>query len=148
MRLNELIEAYGISTNNQLANFAKGIDLPLVEIGFAEDIMINKDGAFIVNLGSNQIGGTHWTGLWIENGHAFYDDSYGVAPEDILVKKIGDYGVSDLSYNDGYEFQRFEEELCGMWVLMFFYFMSINKNLSLDERFKKMTEHYVDTIED
>lgn len=147
MRLGEFIQAYGISSNSQLANFAKGINLPLIEINFAEDIIITQDGAYIINLGDLHIGGTHWTGLWIEDNEAFYFDSYGVAPEDILVAKIHAYNPNIiLAYNNGYEFQLFDEELCGMWVLMFFHFMTINRGLSLEQRFKKMTERYVDTI--
>jgi hypothetical protein len=148
MRLGEFIQTYGISSNTQLANFAKSIGLPLIEINFAEDITINSDGAYIINLGDLHIGGTHWTGLWIEANQAFYFDSYGVAPEDILIAKIQSYNSSiEISFNDGYEFQLFDEELCGMWVLMFFHFMIAGRPYeSLDERFKKMTERYADTI--
>jgi len=159
-RLGEFVQAYGISSNTQLANFAKSIDLPLIEINFAEDITINSDGAYIINLGDLHIGGTHWTGLWIEGNQAFYFDSYGVAPEDILVAKIQNYNRAhrahdtsgvylsiEIAFNDGYEFQLFDEELCGMWVLMFFHFMT-SSHVPLAERFKKMTERYVDTIED
>lgn len=159
MRPTELIKAYGISTNTQLSEFAKNDEIPLIEINFAENILINKDGAYIINLGESGHG-THWTGLWVEKKkaldsggaqsspprEAFYFDSYGVGPEDILIKKLKAYGIKDLKYNKGFEFQRYEEELCGMWVLMFFHYMDKNKKLPLEQRFKKMVKHYVDTL--
>ena len=144
----QLIQAYGISSDTQLANFARGAGVPLVGIDFAEDIDINQDGAYIINLGDSHIGGTHWTGLWIEGNSALYVDSYGVAPEDVLIAKIHAYNADiDLVYNDGYEFQLYDESLCGMWVLMFFHFMAATpSHVPLTERFKKMTQRYADTI--
>lgn len=138
-----LISAYGISSNTQLEGFANNIGLPINEINYAEDITIDGDGAYIINL-AERGRGTHWTGLWIENGSAFYFDSYGVGPEDILIEKLRGK-VDSLSYNDKYEFQRFEEELCGMWVLMFLHYMRSGTG-SLDSRFKKMKDRYVDTV--
>jgi len=139
----QLIEAYGVSSNTDLDNFASRIGLQIKEINFAESINITGDGAYVINLGE-QGHATHWTGLWIEHGKAFYFDSYGVGPETILLDKVEPY-ATEVMYNDNYEFQRYEEELCGMWVLMFFWYMKKCTG-SLNSRFKKMTDRYLDTL--
>jgi len=146
MQPNQLIEAYGVSSNSQLKAFAETTGLVVNEINYAEDISIDRGGAYIINLGDVERQGTHWTALWIEDREAFYFDSFGVGPEDVLVEKMRQYGIHTWWYNRGYEFQRYEEELCGLWVLMLFHFMRINTDLTIVERFKKMAERYSDTL--
>lgn len=145
MSLKLFNEEYGVTSDYQLQELAYKAKIPLVEINFAEDIKIDRNGAYIINLGDRQISGTHWTGLWIEGNSAFYFDSFAGPPEDILIKKIKDYGIKFLIFNSEYEFQRIEENLCGVWVLMFLYFMNLRKG-SIEDRFKKMYDRYEDTI--
>lgn len=142
----DIIRAYGITSNSQLRQFAKTADFVINDINYAEDIDIDRDGAYIINLGDKEIGGTHWTALWIDGRDAFYFDSFGVPMEDILIDKLKAYGIKQLWYNHGFEFQRLDQQLCGLWCLMFFHYMRNNTELSLNDRFKKMAERYIDTL--
>jgi hypothetical protein len=146
----KVIEAYGITTNTQLRELADSISIPLNDINYAEALNIDKDGGYIVNLGNDSIGGTHWTALWLENKKAFYFDSFAGPPPDMLVAKLKRLKVHELYYNESYEFQKIDETLCGVWCMVFLHYMNKKKwrgrTLTLCNRFKKMTEQYIDTL--
>ena len=78
------ISGYGITSTGQLYDLAKKLGLKLNYVGFAENLhtMSPKNGIYIINLGNNEIFGTHWTVLIINGKNAFYSDSYGAPPED------------------------------------------------------------------
>lgn len=104
----------GITSDLQLEQFAKQMGLPKIQYtGFAEDMRSLPMGLSIINIGGHQ-GGTHWTMLWVEVDRIIYFDSYGVGPEDNIIKLAGDRHVI---YNTK-QLQRYEEEYCGIWALL------------------------------
>lgn len=110
MNFNDL----GITSDQQLVDLAKKMGLKVNYIGFAEDMKkLPKDGLSIINLGDDNMGGSHWTMLWVEPDKITYFDSYGVGPENNIIKLAGDRQVI---FNKK-QVQRYEEEHCGVWVL-------------------------------
>lgn len=105
----------GITSDEQLRDIAKQIGLPKINyIGFAENLRkLPKDGLSIINLGDDQQGGTHWTMLWVEPEYVIYFDSYGVGPEDNIIRLAG---RRTISYNTK-QIQGYTESFCGIWAL-------------------------------
>lgn len=105
----------GITSDIQLYELAKQIGLPKINyIGFSENLRkLPKNGLSIINLGDDQQGGTHWTMLWVEDGHITYFDSYGVGPEDPIIQLAG---TRRIAYNTK-QVQGFSESFCGVWAL-------------------------------
>jgi len=105
----------GITSDEQLRDIAKQMGLPKINyIGFAEDMRkLPKDGLSIINLGDDQQGGTHWTMLWVEKDYVIYFDSYGVGPEDNIIK-LADKRT--IAYNTK-QIQGYTESFCGIWAL-------------------------------
>ena len=116
----------GITSDVQLREIAKRLGLPKINyIGFAEDLRtLPKDGLSIINLGDQKIGGTHWTMLWVESDRIIYFDSYGVGPEDQIIKLAEE---RDVIFNTK-QVQGYSEEHCGIWALMCAKFISDKKN--------------------
>jgi hypothetical protein len=105
----------GITSDFQLDEISKKMGLPKIQyIGFAEDLRKLPKGLSIINLGGSNRGGTHWTMLWVEFDRIIYFDSYGVGPEDRIIK-LG--GERQVIFNTK-QVQRYEEEHCGVWVLL------------------------------
>ena len=111
MRFDEL----GITSDDQLRELAKRMGAPKINyIGFVENLQeLPKNGFSIINLGDNQQGGSHWTMLWVESEYVVYFDSYGVGPEDHLIRLAG---RRTISYNTK-QVQGYTESFCGVWVL-------------------------------
>lgn len=108
-------ENLGITSDTQLKQIAKEMKLPKINyIGFAEPMDKLPKGLSIINIGGELAGGTHWTMLWVEPKQLIYFDSYGVGPEDRIIKLAGDRKVI---YNTK-QVQRYEEQHCGIWVLL------------------------------
>lgn len=104
----------GITSDVQLRQIAKDIGLPVLKyIGFAEDMQYLPEGFSIINLGGVQ-GGTHWTLLYADAERVVYFDSYGVGPEDNIIRLAGNRSIS---YNTK-QIQRYEEAHCGVWVIL------------------------------
>lgn len=143
--IKKLINTYGISSDTQLIDLANKIKIPLNYVGFAEN-MPNKlnNGGYIINLGDLDKSGTHWTCLYIENENAFYFDSFAGAPEDIIIKKLKKNKVKNLIYNDYFQMQDIEETLCGIWCILFLYYMTFSKKTHLMDRFKEFTKNFID----
>lgn len=147
MNLKEFKKKYGITSDSQLIDICNRLNIKLNNVGFVEDNDYNINGSYIINLGNNELGGTHWTSLFIEDNKAFYFDSFAGPPEDILIKKLQDYGiVKNLYYNNKFEFQKINEDLCGIWCIVFLYYMNSDKSINLKERFNKMCKEFKDTL--
>lgn len=147
MQLKKLIEEFGISSDSQLRAICKKLKIKLIDVGFAEIMKFDQNGGYIINLGDDNVGGSHWTAMWIDHTTAFYFDSFAVPMEDIVIKKIelNNPNVETIIYNDFFEFQGIEENLCGIWCVIFLYFMSKSK-LPLIDKFKSMTQNYKDLL--
>lgn len=140
-----LINKFGISSDIQLNDLAKQLDIKLHYIGFAESLPNQaKNGAYIINLGNFDVGGTHWTALYIKDSEAFYFDSYAGASEDEVISWLEKNGIKTLIYNDYFQMQRLEETLCGIYVIVFLYYMTYSKKKKLIERFQEFTKSFND----
>lgn len=143
--INKLINEFGISSDIQLKDLAKKLGIKLNYIGFAENLPNKaKNGGYIINLGNFDIGGTHWTCFYIENSEAFYFDSYSGAPEDEVISWLEKNNVKTLIYNDYFQMQRLEETLCGIYCILFLYYMTYSKKKKLIERFHEFTKSFTD----
>lgn len=142
-KLNNFIEKFGLTTDFQLKDIAKKLKINLKYIGFAENFKYLGDGAYIINLGDNDIGGSHWTSLLIEKDDCFYFDSFAAPPEDILINKLKGH-CKNLIYNDYFQFQGIDELLCGVYCIIFLYHMTNSKKKELIDRFKEFTKNYTD----
>lgn len=110
------ITGLGITSDSQLIQIAKDINLPPIKfIGFAEELTKLPLGLSIINLGDNHIGGTHWTMLWVDPNEIIYSDSYGVGPEDEIIKLAENRPI----FWNTKQVQGYSESYCGVWALCF-----------------------------
>ena len=127
----------GITSDQQLMKIANDLHLPPIQyIGFADDMKKLPIGLSIINLGNNRIGGTHWTLLWVDpdikgtkgtlrpTASIIYADSYGVGPEDYIIKLAGNKPI----YWNTKQVQGYSESYCGIWALCFAAAISDKKN--------------------
>lgn len=118
----EQFNNYGIMSDDDLRQLARKLGFRISKITFDEDININGGllyGINIINLGDEQIGGTHWT-LWFvpkdRSGVTYYFDSFGAPPEDHIVELSKRKG-KDIIYNNK-QIQGYSEQHCGIWALL------------------------------
>lgn len=105
----------GITSDATLRQLAAQMRLPKIKyIGFIEDLNAIPDGVSIINLGDNQLSGTHWVLLWSDPKQIIYSDSYGVGPEDRVIELAGDKPI----YYNTRQVQGFKDSFCGIWVLL------------------------------
>lgn len=146
-KLNKLIKftisKYGITSDTQLLELSKKLKIKINYIGFIEDLNdISANGSYIINLGSES--GSHWTCFYKENNDIFYFDSYAVGFEDKLLKLAKKFNIKNLIYNDYFQLQGIDEELCGIWCLQFLYYMTHSKKKELIDRFNEFITNYED----
>jgi len=67
-------------------------------------------------LGDEARGGSHWTLLFVDDTAAYYFDSYGVGPEDNLIKLAHEKGFT--IWVNSAQVQGYYEEYCGIWALL------------------------------
>jgi hypothetical protein len=136
-----------ITTNVQLINLAKKIDLPLNAVIY-KDLLDNEpfqDGAYILNMqDSTEGGGTHWIGLYIKYPDAYYFDSFGVVPPLEVINWCNSNKVKKIivSYK---QIQRSQYGHCGQYTLAFLHAMH-NGHSPYLKRYQKFLNEY--NIED
>lgn len=137
MNLTDIAEL-GLTSDTDLRNIAKDLNIKLNWIGFEEDLtnQPKEDGGYIINIGDNT--GTHWCGLAVKGDEAFYFDSFMVPPNDPVVKWVMDNKFDKFNYNNKEQFQQLNEELCGLWVIVFLYYSQKNEAITLAKRFNRM----------
>ena len=141
-KLIKFIENFGLTSDSQLKEICKKLKINLKFIGFSKDFKYLGNGSYILNLSKEF--GSHWTCLFIENDDfCFYFDSFAVPPEDILINKLKGK-IKNLIYNDNFQLQNIDQELCGIWCIVFLYHMTFSKKKELIDRFKEMTKNYRD----
>lgn len=137
------IENYGLTSDTQLKDLATKLNIKLNYVGFITDLKnIKEDGGYIINLGDDT--GTHWTCFYKENEDLFYFDSYAVSFENELLDLAKKSGIKNIIWNDYHQMQGLTENLCGIWCLVFLYYMTNGKKKSLIDRFKEFTKGYED----
>ena len=62
------------------------------------------------------MGGTHWTCFIVKYNKSFYFDSFGVQPDEFLLKQLPKPII-----NHFYKIQDINSKLCGSYCLYFFY---------------------------
>lgn len=127
MSLKKFISDYGITSSQQLIDLAKELNINLKFIGITNNLINMKpitNGSYIINIGDPGSGGTHWTSMHIQGNEAFYFDSYNAAPEDDLIDILNlNSKVNKVIYNSEYQLQGIDEELCGIYSIVFLYNM-------------------------
>lgn len=120
MLTDEQFDEYGIMSDYDLRDLAKKLGFDIDLITYAENLD-NKlpYGVNIINLGDNDIGGTHWT-MWFvpedEKGKTYYFDSFGGPPEDNIIKLSLDNDREVIASNK--QIQQMDESHCGIWSLL------------------------------
>jgi hypothetical protein len=91
--------------------------------------MIDHDGYYIINLDKARggYGGTHWVGLIIKGKNAYYCDSYGAYPPEMISDHLFKHYI--VHYND-VKYQDNKSDACRMFTLGFLKFM-IQNNYSI-----------------
>jgi hypothetical protein len=115
------------TSNLQLNSFAKYLKIPLNGIFMKGELPKNvpKTGAYVINIGDLETGGTHWVGLLLaKNNKAYYFDSYGVLPVLEAIAFAKKWKPSVDIYYSRQIIQHLKSFLCGQFVLYFFYFMN------------------------
>lgn len=122
-----------ITSNKTLEYTFHKYRIPLNFIGFDEDFKRPlKKGMYIFNLGDRQRGGTHWTGMWYEDGKTLYFDSFGFRPSKAILKVIG----KNTFWNDDL-YQDPKDGLCGLYQFVFAYYMDKYKIMKPKDRYLK-----------
>lgn len=133
-----------LTTNTTLINEAVKLKIPLKFIGFDEDLKNHKrvEGGYIINLGDDEIGGTHWVALWIElykhKSYAVYFDSFGFPPSTKVIEYTQNIDVQIYSNS---HIQDEQKGGCGSYVIEFLEYMTHKmKGNTPEKRFKKFTD--------
>jgi hypothetical protein len=111
----------GIMSDQDLRHMAKRLGFAINKITFAEDLDPDGElpyGVNVINLGDNDIGGTHWT-LWYvprDDNKTYYFDSFGGPPEDNIVNFSFKHNREVVISSK--QIQQFNESHCGVWSLL------------------------------
>jgi hypothetical protein len=119
------------TTNLQLQQWGNYLILPLQGVFMKHELknIKPKNGScYIINIGNQETGGTHWVALIIINSTStIYFDSYGVIPIPEVFKFVKH---KNLTYSRQI-IQHLKSYYCGQFCLLFLYFMySRNFNYS------------------
>jgi hypothetical protein len=167
MDIKNFVTKYGITSSNQLIDLAKELKINLKFIGLTNQLQSINDagassrstrgvhpgaprglnpinsGSYIINIGNES--GTHWTCGFIKDKEMFYFDSYAVGPEDDLIDILNTNSkVTKVFYNNDFQFQGIEEQLCGIYCILFLYHMQNSKKKSLVDRFNEFKSKFKD----
>ena len=113
-----------MTTNVDLIKMAEHLKINLHDV-------LNKDylehikplpGSYIVNLNNSDKPGSHWICFYLNNGVAYYFDSFGVSPPLEVLKFIKRY-TRRIYINDK-TIQKLNSGGCGLYCLMFLYHMT------------------------
>jgi hypothetical protein len=94
------------------------LKIPLQQISFNENIEIEGNGFYIINLGESGRG-THWTGFYKNDDVAIYFDSFGLPPP----VEIEEQTEGLFAFNP-YIIQDRDEGYCGSYVIEFCQYMN------------------------
>lgn len=133
------IDDLGITTDDQLKKICNDLHIELNWIGF-EDYLVDqecKNGGYIINIGNES--GTHWQSLYVFDKQIFFFDSFAVPMNDTVIKFCKKNKIKNLMWNDHEMFQKIDESLCGIWCVIFLYYMQ-NEKGTLNKRFDKFCE--------
>lgn len=133
MNINDL----GITSDSQLKQIAKDLHIDLNWIGYEHHLPKYQNGGYILNIGDNT--GTHWQGLYVLGKQVFHFDSFAVPPNNEIFYWCQKNKVQNLDFNNKEQFQQLDENMCGIWCIVFLYYMQ-NETGTLQERFNKFCD--------
>lgn len=117
-------------SNFDIENLAIALKIPHFHGVFMRDTLLKKKKKFdlslqecwILNHGSSQTDGTHWTALAKNYDTAFYFDSFGKLPPPFeVVEYLNDYNYDVRLYYNAKRYQNFGTSICGQLCLRFLY---------------------------
>lgn len=112
--------------------------IPIRFIGFDEDLVVDEDGMYLINLGDEIRRGTHWVGLWKEGKEKLYFDSFGFRPSKTILNIIGDKNL----YWNNETIQHPDKGLCGLYQFVFSYYMKYYTHLQPPRRLQKFLDNF------
>jgi len=149
--MSELIQKYDVTSSTQLIDLSKKFKFKLNFVGFTDDLTARElrssnleqvnGKSYIFNICDTA--GTHWTPGYVKDNVMFYFDSFAVPPEDDLIHILEKNStIKTIIYNSNFQFQNIDEELCGIWCVIFLYHMNYSKLPTLIERFDEFKKRY------
>jgi hypothetical protein len=138
-----------MKTNFQLADDLQKLNVPLVGV-FNKDRfpkVPRRNGGYVINMQDdvdsqgNDLSGTHWVALYTEGSKAAYFDSFAFPPP----RQVQDYLHSYQPYviNDK-QIQSVKSGVCGSYVIFFLWFMSRNRQLPFNQRYRFFIDLFSD----
>ena len=124
-------------SNFDIIDICKERKIPLINvIAKDEEMLLKKNGNYIINLQNHNQKGSHWTALVMTKTDCIYMDSFGQPPpqevEDFLKNK---YKKENISYNTMI-IQDMNSTYCGYFCIAFLKSNKENKNKGLLQKLK------------
>jgi len=85
---------YGEELNNYLSNIPQYQGFIL---GDGKLKQLEDGDSYLINIGNKNIGGTHWTALYIDGDYALYFDSAALAPNQNIINQLKQQGLKILT---------------------------------------------------
>jgi len=142
------------TTNIELTQEAQKYGLPLVAVLNKDQLpLVPQRGFYIINLQDatdefgRDLNGTHWTVIYIEGKNACYLDTFGFPPPLEVQNFLKPY--VPYPYNQQ-QIQNPRSGYCGVYVLFFMYYMTINKPIipNVNRRFNCFLRLWSARVED
>jgi hypothetical protein len=128
MNKNKLKKLNNGQSDLDLYEVAEFLNIKIIKIDFINELFKynNKlqNGNYIGNLDSKTKKGTHWIGIKIYNNILVYYDSFGFRPPNLIIDYCKNNNLK--CYFSINETQDLKEEICGLYVLLFFLLDSHN----------------------
>ena len=128
-----------MTTNIDLKKMSDFMGIKLNDIITKDYLQYLKpiNGSYIINLNNSDKQGTHWVCFYLNNGVAYYFDSFGIVPPLEIMKFIKRY--TRRIYLSDKTIQKLNSGGCGLYCLMFLYHMTHSKKSKLIAFKKFMT---------
>ncbi|GMF34663.1 unnamed protein product [Phytophthora lilii] len=117
------------TTDDQLMKLANSLGVKVDQIDFKQYLDISKDYC-ILNMGTPQIGGTHW--LAVSNKHKAYFDPLGLPRPRVIPK--------DYSYRE-VEIQNPRFGHCGQYCVLWLYYLQHGRVDDFYKLFKDQSDN-------
>lgn len=120
----------GITSDIQLYNKAKGLNVKINKIDYKDKLGSPRKGNYIVNLASSTSFGTHWVACIIDDKVAYYFDSFGFPPPLEIrkfIKKRDIKKIKKIIYSNK-QIQKLNSNFCGDYCILFLFRMKESNN--------------------
>jgi hypothetical protein len=91
-----------------------------------------RNGGYIINMANetDNNGGTHWVGFWIEGKRAVYFDPFGIIPPEEVEHYLSKHNTMYVTK----QIQNVFSDICGYYVLYFMYWMNKQRKIPIFKR--------------